>query len=96
MQQLLISLSHAAVSHFAPLKTMKGGNFVPSAFAVRQTETRVFLCPAVFTVTVFFMCQTIPAQMGISSIAIISAALYECFMTRRWTCKTKDSNLSMS
>ena len=92
---MLISLSNAAVSHFAPLKTMKGGNFVPSAVAVRQTETGVFLCPAVFTVS-FFMCQTISAQMGISSIAIISAALYECFMTRRWTFKTKDTNLSMS
>ena len=42
MQQVLISLSNAALSCFAPLKTMKGGNFVPFAFPVRQTETRVF------------------------------------------------------
>ena len=53
MQQVLISLSNAALSCFAPLKTMKGDNFVPSAFPVRQTETRVFLCLVVFTVTVF-------------------------------------------
>ena len=42
MQQVLISLSNAALSCFAPLKTMKGGNFVPFAFPVRQTEARVF------------------------------------------------------
>ena len=54
MQQLLISLSHAAVSHFAPLKTMKGGNFVPSAFAVRQTETRVFFVSSCFYSHSFF------------------------------------------
>ena len=51
IQQFLISLSNAAVSHFAPLKTMKGSNFVPSAFAVRQNKTRAFSCPIVFTVT---------------------------------------------
>ena len=52
--KFLISLSNSAVSHFAPLKTMKGANFVPSAFAVRQTGTQVFSFPVVFTVTVFF------------------------------------------
>ena len=36
-----ISLSNAGVSQFGPLKTMKGSNFVPSGFAVRQTKTRV-------------------------------------------------------
>ena len=32
---------------------MKDDNFVPSAFAVRQTEIQVFSSPVVFTVTVF-------------------------------------------
>ena len=53
MQQLLIFLSNTAVFCFAPLKKMKGRNFLPTAFAVRQTEIRVFSSPVVFTVTVF-------------------------------------------
>ena len=70
MQQFLISLSDAAVSRFSPVKTIKGGNFVPSAFAIMQTETRVFLCPVVFTVSVFLpvsstvVAETIFAQTG--------------------------------
>ena len=39
VQQFLIFLSNAGVSRSAPLKTVKDGNFVPSAFAGRQTET---------------------------------------------------------
>ena len=57
MQQFLISLYNTVVSRFLPLETMKGGNFVPSAFAVRQTETRVLSCPVVFTVTFFYLCH---------------------------------------
>ena len=70
MQQFLISLSNAEISCFAPLKTMKGGKFVPSASAIRQIETRIFLCPIVFTVTVFLSVsstvasETKSAQMG--------------------------------
>ena len=36
---------------------MKSGNIVPSAFAVRQTETGVFSCPVNFAVTVTQVCD---------------------------------------
>ena len=64
MQQFLISLSNAEISCFAPLKTMKGGKFVPSASAVRQIKTRTFSCPIVFTVTVFLpVSSTVVAEI---------------------------------
>lgn len=42
IKQLFIHLLNAAVSCFAHLDTVKGGNFASSAFDARQTETQVF------------------------------------------------------
>ena len=86
---------------------MKDLSFVPSPFAVSPTITRLFLCPVVFIL--FFpptastvVSETISAQTGVSSNAIISAGWYEYFIRNRLTREKymkqflllKDQNLS--
>ena len=70
MQEFLISLYNSPDSCLPLLKTIKSGNFLPSAFAVRQTKKQVFSCPVVFTVTDFLpvsstvVAETISARHG--------------------------------
>ena len=62
----------------APGKTMKGLSFVPSAFAVKQTDTFVFSWPDVFMFIVFLpiestvVLESMSCQTAVSSIAIMS------------------------
>ena len=73
---------------------MKGFNLVPSAFLVRQTETRILSCPVDFMGTslkpVFstVVLNTISFQTDVSSIAKMSPSWkLNCFWIRR-TCIT--------
>ena len=94
--------SNSAVSTFAPLKTMKGSNFVLFVLLLGKRKHEFFRLQLFLQLHFFLwvsstvVAEAISAQTGVSSVAIISAASYGCFMTRRRTCKTKDTNLSMS
>ena len=58
-------------SRLVPLNTMKGFDLVPSAFPVRQTETRTLSCPVNFIGTFFepvvstVVLETILFQTGV-------------------------------
>ena len=62
---------------------MKGFSFVPSPFDNNPTVTRHFSCHVVFILTVFFpttstvALETLSAQIGVFSNAIISNGWYE-------------------
>ena len=73
--KLLIKL---LVSLLAPGKTINGFSFIPSAFAVKQTETLDFSCPVVFSQIEFspalstVVLDSISCQTAVSSMAIMS------------------------
>ena len=99
----LISLYNEVASCFAPIKTMKSSNFVPSYFLLRQNKTGVFFRDQFSLEPQFFLLvsstavvDTIFAKAEVAPIAVVLAASFWCFMARRWTCKTKDNNSSIS
>ena len=57
MQQFLISLSNAEISCFAPLKTMKGGKFVPSLYLLGKSKHKFFHVQLFLKSQSFYLCH---------------------------------------